>query len=226
VIGKLSGTLTEKSPGDLLLETGGVGYRLTVPLSTFGRLPLEGQPVSLHIHTHVREDQIALYGFDSREERDLFERLLGISGIGPRLALAVLSHMEPEELAEAAFRRDTARLTRVPGIGAKTAERLVIDLADRLRPLYEGRTSRSSTASGAGQRGDLLSALLNLGYRQAQVAPVIEGLLSRQGAHAELPALLKEALRTLAPAREERKSAPATADSVSASSRPAAGAGK
>jgi holliday junction DNA helicase RuvA len=177
LIGRLTGCLIEKEPGEILLDAGGVGYRVSVPLSTFGRLPATGEPVTLSVHTHVREDSLALYGFDTRAERDLFEKLIGVPGIGPRLAMAVLSHLDPADLVEAARSREISRLTRVPGIGTKTAERLLLELGTILRALPGG----AGSSPAAGRRGDLVSALGNLGYKPAQVAPVIEDALAARG---------------------------------------------
>src|SRR5215210_1455347 len=132
MIALLRGTLLEKNPSRLIVDAGGVGYDVQVPLSTFYVLGEPGTSISLRIHTHVREDLIALYGFATTLEQDLFERLIGISGIGPKLALAVLSGIEPGELVAAIERSDVARLTAIPGVGKKTAERIVLELKDRL----------------------------------------------------------------------------------------------
>ena len=196
----------EKEPTEILVEAAGVGYRVAVPLTTYGRLPAPGSTVTLSVHTHVREDALALYGFDSRRERDLFERLIAVPGIGPRLALALMSHMDPGDLIAAVRSRDVSRITRVPGIGLKTAERLVIELASVLRNLPEFPLADGTASAGAGLRADLLSALQNLGYRAAQVAPVLEAVLadpSSTGAPVE--SLIREALRRLAaPARRRQ----------------------
>src|SRR6188474_2551249 len=135
MIAQLRGTLLEKNPSRLIVDVGGVGYDVQVPLSTFYVLGEAGVQVSLRIYTHVREEVIALYGFATPLEQQLFERLIGISGIGPKLALAVLSGIEPGELVVAVQRGDVARLTGIPGIGRKTAERIVLELKDRLAQL-------------------------------------------------------------------------------------------
>jgi len=207
LIGRVTGRLLERDPGEILVDVGGVGYRIAVPLTTYGRLPDIGAEVSLHTHTHVREDALALYGFDARGERDLFERLIGVPGIGPRLALAVLSHLDPGDLSQAVATRDTARLVLVPGIGRKMAERLVIELEGLLDdyPLPAARSGGAAPTTG--RRGDLVSALVNLGYRAAQVALVVERVLAGSEEGTPVQALLRDALRRLGSAgRESRAS--------------------
>lgn len=209
MIGSLSGRLAEKEPAEILVETGGVGYRIAVPLTTYGRLPAVGATVHLSIHTHVREDSLGLFGFDSRRERDLFEKLISVPGVGPRLALAILSHMEPEALLEAVGARDAARLTRVPGIGPKTAERLLLELGGVLKDLPAEGTVRP--AAGRGPGTDLVAALVNLGYRPAQAGPVVEAVLRESVEGAPVADLLRESLRRLGtpPAGPARRPAPA-----------------
>jgi len=206
VIGSLTGRLIEKEPGEVLIEAGGVGYRVTIPLTTFSRLPSPGSTVTLSIHTHVREDAIGLFGFDSRAERDLFEKLIGVPGIGPRLATGLLSHLEPADLVQTIRFRDTARLTRVPGVGAKTAERIVLELSGALSrlPAAFGAQARP----GGGRRGDLMSALENLGYRAAQITPAVEETLAAAGETETLESLLRETLRRLS--KSPRRAAGAT----------------
>lgn len=205
MIGRLTGILVEKAPGEILVEAGGVGYRISVPLTTYGRLPAAGVAVTLSVHTHVREDALALYGFDTRAERDLFEKVIGVPGIGPRLAMAVLSHLDPADLADAVRARDTARLTRVPGIGPKTAERLVLELGGILKGLPGAASGGARGDAEGGRRGDLISALANLGYRAAHVAPAVEEALALRGGDASFEFLLRETLRRLAaPVRESR----------------------
>ena len=145
MIARLHGTLVEKTPSRLVVDVGGVGYDVLVPLSTFYGLGEPGTAVTLRIHTHVREDVIALFGFATGLEQDLFERLIAISGIGPKLALAVLSGIEPAELVRAIRTQDVARLTRIPGVGKKTAERIGLELKDRL-PQAGRRPARSRGA--------------------------------------------------------------------------------
>jgi Holliday junction DNA helicase RuvA len=165
MIAALRGTLLSKSPVEVVIDVGGVGYRVQVPVSTFCRLGDDGSAVSLFVHTHVREDQISLFGFSSRTEKTLFERLLAVSGVGPRIALSILSGIEADELVRALTTSDIARLTRVPGVGKKTAERLALELKDKLRDLAQPAESPSSADTGT---ADLVSALLNLGYSTAE----------------------------------------------------------
>ena len=167
MIAHLRGTLLEKIPSRVMVDVGGVGYDVQIPLSTFYVVGDPGGGISLRIHTHVREDVIALYGFATALEHDLFERLIAISGVGPKLALAVLSGIEPAELIRAIRTQDVARLTAIPGIGKKTAERISLELKDRL-------PAAAPSAPGDQLRGDVLSALLNLGYQRPAAEKAIE----------------------------------------------------
>jgi holliday junction DNA helicase RuvA len=192
VIARLKGTLVEKSPNRLVVDVGGVGYDVLVPLSTFYAVGEPGSGVALRVHTHVREDVIALYGFGTAVEQDLFERLIAISGIGPKLALAVLSGIEPGELVRAVRLQDVARLTRIPGIGKKTAERIGLELKDRLPALPPAVATE--VASGDHMRDDLLSALTNLGYQRHVAEKAIDAAVTKSP---DLPfeQLLREVLR-------------------------------
>jgi holliday junction DNA helicase RuvA len=182
VIAQLRGALVEKHPSRLIVEAGGVGYDVQVPLSTFYVLGEPGAPVTLRIHTHVREDVIALYGFATPLEQSLFERLISISGIGPKLALAVLSGIEPAELVKAIRLQDVARLTAIPGIGKKTAERIGLELKDRLPASLQAAGAGPGPAAPIDQlRDDLLSALLNLGYQRAVAEKAIDRTLKDSG---------------------------------------------
>jgi holliday junction DNA helicase RuvA len=179
VIARLKGTLIEKSPNRLVVDVSGVGYDVTVPLSTFYDIGEPGTSVALRVHTHVREDVIALYGFNTALEQELFERLIAVSGIGPKLALAVLSGIDPAELVRAVRNQDVARLTKIPGIGKKTAERIGLELKDRLPPPAE--TERPPGHDGADQfRDDLLSALTNLGYQKQVADKAIDAVLKKE----------------------------------------------
>jgi len=174
VIARIAGTLAEKSPGRIIVDVQGVGYDLQVPLSTFYGLGEPGGAVALRVHTHVREDVIALYGFATRLEQDLFERLIAISGIGPKLALAVLSGIEAPDLVRAIRAQDVARLTAIPGVGKKTAERIGLELKDRLSPSLQAAADSLKPPAPEDQlREDLLSALLNLGYQRAAAEKAI-----------------------------------------------------
>jgi Holliday junction DNA helicase RuvA len=193
MIALLRGTLLEKHPSRLILDVGGVGYDVQVPLSTFYGLGEPGTSISLRIHTHVREEAIALYGFATRLEQDLFERLIGISGIGPKLALAVLSGIEPAQLVKAVLQQDVARLTAIPGVGKKTAERIGLELKDRLPAALQAAGQAVMEAAPEDQlRADLLSALLNLGYQRVAAEKAIEAALPDS---AEIT--FEEALRTV-----------------------------
>jgi holliday junction DNA helicase RuvA len=178
MIARLRGTLVEKTPGRIIVEVGGVGYEVQVPLTTFYPLGDAGSDVVLRVHTHVREDVIALYGFATPLEHDLFERLIVINGIGPKLALAVLSGIEPLDLIAAIRRQDVARLTAIPGIGRKTAERIGLELKDRLPVVVEtmGRAQPEPSPEDH-LRSDLLSALINLGYQRAPAEKAIDKVL-------------------------------------------------
>lgn len=194
MIARLSGTVLEKHPNRIIVDVNGVGYEVLVPLSTFYGLGDAGAAVALRIHTHVREDVIALYGFASALEQDLFERLISISGIGPKLALAVLSGIDTGELVRAIRTQDVARLTRIPGIGKKTAERIGLELKDRL-PLA-GPSAAGGTEESAGDtlRDDLLSALTNLGYQRATVEKSVDAVLKKTP-DAAFEAALRDVLR-------------------------------
>ena len=179
MIALLRGTIVEKSPNRVIVDVEGVGYDVQVPLSTFYALGDPGTDVRLRVHTHVREDVIGLYGFATPLEQDLFERLIAISGIGPRLGLAVLSGIEPSELVSAIRRQDVARLTQIPGIGKKTAERIGLELKDRLPPILEAPGQAAAPSSLRDQlRNDVLSALLNLGYQRQSAEKAIDKILT------------------------------------------------
>jgi Holliday junction DNA helicase RuvA len=192
MIGRLSGTVIEKHPNRLLIDVHGVGYEVLVPLSTFYGLGDAGAAVALRVHTHVREDAIALYGFASALEQDLFERLISISGIGPKLALAVLSGIDPGELVRAIRSQDVARLTRIPGVGKKTAERIGLELKDRLPP--PGPSDSLEAVDGGETKADLLSALTNLGYNRAIAEKAVDAAL-KKAPDAGFEALLRDILR-------------------------------
>jgi Holliday junction DNA helicase RuvA len=195
MIARLRGTLVEKHPSRVIIDVAGVGYDVLVPLSTFYGLGETGTAVSLQIHTHVREDVIALYGFASSLELDLFERLIAINGVGPRLALAVLSGIEPADLIRAIRLQDVARLTRIPGIGKKTAERIGLELKDRLPATLQAADSAQPAAADGNQlRDDLLSALFNLGYQRGAVEKEIDKVL-RAAPEAGFEEALREVLR-------------------------------
>jgi Holliday junction DNA helicase RuvA len=199
MIARLRGTLVDKTPSRLVVDAGGVGYDVQIPLSTFYPLGEIGSDVVLRVHTHVREDVIALYGFATPLEHDLFERLIAINGVGPKLALAVLSGIEPSELIRAVRDQDVVRLTRIPGVGKKTAERIGLEMKDRLPIVPEAAgQGRSGATVENERRSDLMSALLNLGYQRAGVDKALDRALAEapQGTFEELlKAVLKGLVR-------------------------------
>jgi Holliday junction DNA helicase RuvA len=183
MIAFLRGRVLDKHPNKLIVDVHGVGYEVHVPLSTYYDIGEEGADVSLRVHTHVREDALQLYGFLTALEQQVFERLIGISGIGPRLAIGVLSGIEPRELIAAVQRADVARLTAIPGIGRKTAERIVLELKDRLQQ-FAGAPPEAAAAPASPAdrlRDDLVSALVNLGYHRPQAEKTVESTLKSGG---------------------------------------------
>jgi len=189
VIASLRGKLLEKEPARVVIDVHGVGYEVSIPATTFTALPGPGSDVSLEIHTHVREDALALYGFVSRQERRVFERLITISGIGPRLAVTILSGGSVDGLVGAIRRGDLARLTSIPGVGKKTAERIVVELKDKFQDL-------SVEAPKPAVETDVLSALENLGYSR----PIAEAAVRRAvngDEQAGFETLFKRALQIL-----------------------------
>ena len=198
MIAHLRGRILEKHPNRIVVDVNGVGYDVAVPLSTFYDLGDAGADVSLRIHTHVREDALALYGFASALELDLFERLIGVSGIGPKLGLAVLSGIEPLDLIRAIEQADVARLTAIPGVGKKTSERIVLELKDRLP-----KAQVVAVAAGfmgeepPALRDDLLSALVNLGYHRPLAEKAVAAAI-KTTPDGGFERTLKQALRELA----------------------------
>jgi Holliday junction DNA helicase RuvA len=196
VIARLSGTVLEKQPHRVVIDVNGVGYDVLVPLSTFYGLGEAGASVALRVHTHVREDAIALYGFASALEQELFERLISISGIGPKLALAVLSGIDPGDLVRAIRVQDVARLTRIPGVGKKTAERIGLELKDRLPHAALPQGAHPEGAPGTELRDDLLSALSNLGYQPAVAEKAVDAALKKTP-DAAFEQALRDVLRSM-----------------------------
>ena len=175
MIAHLRGRLLSKTPQTAVVEAAGVGYEVTISIPTFTTLPAEGNEVALLVYTHVREDALALFGFTTATEKRLFEKLLSISGIGPKLAITVLSGLTPERLIAAIHSHDHATLTRIPGVGKKTAERIVLELRDKLQELASaGATASSSTPVSE----DVLSALVNLGYQRASAQKGVEAAMA------------------------------------------------
>jgi Holliday junction DNA helicase RuvA len=199
VIAYLEGRLTRKSPSLVVVLVGGVGYKLFIPVSTYYELPEEGSQVALHVHTHVREDVLALYGFASATEERLFQRLIGVNGVGPALALKVMSGLEPKALVDAIRSSDLRRLGSIPGVGKKTAERLVVELRDKMAeigPLGGEGTSSEPLGPLESLREDLLSALANLGFPRASAEKGVEAAL-REEPEISFEGALKRVLRKL-----------------------------
>ena len=193
MIARLRGQLAEKHLQRVVVDVAGVGYDVSVPLSTLYALGEPGAAVALRIHTHVREDAFQLFGFATVLEQELFERLIGVSGIGPKVALAMLSGIEPTDLRRAIAHADIARLTAIPGVGKKTAERVVLELKDRL-PL-PGDEPTAPTATPL--RDDVISALMNLGYPRAACDKAVDAVVA-SGTATDFEALLRQALRQIA----------------------------
>jgi Holliday junction DNA helicase RuvA len=198
VIAHLRGRILEKHPNRIVVDVNGVGYEVAVPLSTFYGLGEPGGDIALRVHTHVREDQLALYGFATTLEVELFERLIGVSGIGPKLALAVLSGIEPIDLIRAIERGDVVRLTAIPGVGKKTSERIVLELKDRLpRASVAAIAAGESAPEAPALRDDVLSALMNLGYHRPLAEKAVD-TATKTTPDGGFERTLKQALRELA----------------------------
>jgi Holliday junction DNA helicase RuvA len=196
MIGQLRGRLAEKRPNQVLVDVGGVGYVVLVPLSTFAALGDLHTEVTLLIHTHVREDALSLYGFVSSREKHLFELLISASGVGPSLALKILSGMSVDELVPAIRGNDLARLTKIPGVGRKTGERMVVELKDKLEAVVVMEAERPAASSPAGVEADVVSALINLGYEARVAEKTVEEARKESGA-ANFEKLLRAALQAL-----------------------------
>jgi Holliday junction DNA helicase RuvA len=197
MIALLTGLIAHKSPDHIILDVQGVGYQVHIPFSTYYELPEEGGTASLHIHTSVREDAILLYGFRTRLEKSFFQLLISVSGVGPKLARDILSNIQPGSLAQALMQGDLAKLSTIPGIGKKTAERLILELKDKVGKLELSSLPASNTREIPDDdvAEDVISALLNLGYKEPQVRKTLAGLDAGRGVSVE--GLLKQALKTL-----------------------------
>ncbi len=200
MIGYLRGHLLQKRPNLVLVDVQGVGYSVQIPLTTFYELPAEGEEVALKIHTHVREDQMALFGFHSQREKDLFLKLISISGIGPRLGIAILSGAQVEELAQAIAEGNLGRLTAIPGVGRKTAERLVLELKNQVTALLAPQQAQAAqTAEGPDAlQEDVLSALVNLGYGRPAAEKAFSAVVRSGDCGRTFEDLLRHTLRRLA----------------------------
>jgi Holliday junction DNA helicase RuvA len=199
MIAALRGTLVEKSLEEVIIDVGGVGYRVALSTLAVGKLPAEGQPVHVRVRTVVREDAFELFGFLTRGEEEMFQLLNSVSQVGPRLALTVLSGMEVPELVAALSRGESARLTKIKGIGKKTADRLVLELKDKVKELHLEAVAQGATAPppAAGPMADLVSALVNLGFKAPQAEKAAEMAGERLGPEADFQALVREALKAL-----------------------------
>jgi holliday junction DNA helicase RuvA len=205
MIAHLSGTLLSKQATSVILDVGGVGYEVTIPLSTFYDLDDAGSPVQLRIYTHVREDILQLYGFKTARERELFLKIISVSGIGPKLGITLLSGMNADELIASIRTNNLARLTLIPGIGRKTAERLVVELREKVAEMSSAQLEEELGAKeevAAGLKGDTvrsdaLSALLNLGYQRSSAEKAIDSALS-EGGDVTVESVLRRGLRKLA----------------------------
>ncbi len=200
MIARLSGTLIEKSITHCVVDVCGVGYRVVVPLTTFYELPEIGQPVVIHIHTHVREDAFSLYGFHDQEERAVFQLMISVSGIGPKLAINILSGIAAGELIRAVTKDDLNRLTGIPGVGKKTAERMILEMKDKAAKFGREAVPAGVAPLRTGDqvKDDALSALVNLGYKGSTVKEVIDRIVREAQELPSLDRLLKQALKTMA----------------------------
>ncbi len=200
MIAHLTGILFSKSPQSVIVDTAGVGYQIFIPLSTFYQLPDEMEKVSLHVYTHVREDMLQLFGFQTKIEKETFSLLISVSGIGPKLALSILSGIGLEDLLSAIVRADSERITAVPGVGKKTSQRITLELKEKASYLSEGIEVPPREKVEIKNKeifDDALSALINLGYPDKSAKRAIENVL-RKDNEINLETLLKEALRSLA----------------------------
>jgi len=195
VIAQVRGRLVRKEPQEAVVDVGGVGYRVAIPLSTFYRIGEAGDEVTLLTHTHVREDTLALFGFLTPGEQALFERLIAISGVGPKLALSILSGIEAPDLVSALRTSDVTRLTRIPGVGKKTAERLVLELKDKVQDLA-ALGAPAPTGPAAATKEDLVSALVHLGYSRPEAERGVDRALKENG-EGRFEDLLRRTLRAL-----------------------------
>lgn len=202
MIAQLSGKLVQKQPNTVIIDVGGVGYDVTIPVSTFYELGEPGTDVSLKIHTHVREDALQLFGFWTGREKELFLKLTSVSGVGPKLAITMLSGMPAGELINAITNNDFSRLTSIPGVGRKTAERVVVELRDKLAEISlqsreaDRATSHESAPGEAAVRDDTIAALMALGYPKAIAERAVSFALREEGERT-IEAVLKRALRRL-----------------------------
>lgn len=194
MIGFLKGVLVEKKPNSVLIDVNGVGYLVNIPVSTFYNLPDEGSDISLFTYTHVREDVLALYGFRTAQEKLLFEKLIGVSGIGPKMGISFLSGMTVEELVPAIQRQDIVKLSTIPGVGRKTAERVVLELREQIPALL---SATSPVIEEKPMQDDLISALVNLGYHRNLAERAVKKVLEKAPSDTSFETLLKSSLQVI-----------------------------
>ena len=197
MIAHLIGKLIYKSPDHSIVDVNGIGYKIFTPLSTYYVLPKTGESVRLHIHTRVREDELKLFGFLTEEEQAIFEKLITINKVGPKLALGILSGMSPENLLTAIMSNDAARLSTIPGVGKKTAERLTLEMKDKLSDLTFEMEHQLDSEAPEGFYEDALSALVNLGYKKPQAEKSLKSAYNKIGKDSSLEELIKESLNNL-----------------------------
>ena len=197
MIAHLKGKLDYKSPEHSIVDVNGVGYKVFTPLSTYYALPQLGESVSLRIHMRVREDDLKLFGFLTEEEQSIFEKLITINKVGPKLALGILSSMSPSDLLTAVMNKDAARLSAIPGVGKKTAERLALEMKDKLADLAVEMEHQPDADHQDGFYEDALSALVNLGYKKPQAEKALKYAYDQNGKESSLEDLIKESLNNL-----------------------------
>ena len=197
MIAHLIGKLIYKSPDHSIVDVNGIGYKIFTPLSTYYVLPKTGESVTLHIHTRVREDELKLFGFLTEEEQTIFEKLITINKVGPKLALGILSGMSPENLLTAIMSNDAARLSTIPGVGKKTAEGLPLEMKDKLSDLTFEMEHQLDSEAPEGFYEDALSALVNLGYKKPQAEKSLKSAYNKIGKDSSLEELIKESLNNL-----------------------------
>ena len=197
MIAQISGTLAQKIPGEIIIDVGGVGYQVLIPLSVFYQLPEIGASVSLQIYTHVREDALQLFGFTDLAEKQVFLLLISVSGIGPKLAVNILSGIPAEELARALKEGDQVRLVAIPGVGRKLAERMIVELKDKFASLSPAGVESAKPVIGSQVMQDAVSALVNLGYKRPEAEKMVREVLKNGDRSLEI--VLKDTLRRLSP---------------------------
>lgn len=196
MIARLTGKLIQKSPASIVVDVQGVGYEVFIPLTAFYQLPEIGEPISLFIHTHLREESLKLFGFMQEADKQMFELLIRINKVGPKLAIAIQSGMTTQDLTRAVFENDISKLSGIPGVGRKTAERLALELKDKLSEMNLEPEKTATAAPGNGLRDDALSALVNLGYKKAQAEQALKKVW-RDEAKPSLEELIRDSLNCL-----------------------------